>query len=164
MFSYRALSFYGLLICIASMLFAILYLERVLFLDPCPLCIFDRVVITALGVVFLVAFLHNPKSLLAKIYAMISTIFCLLGMGLASRHIWLQNLPKDEVPECGPGLYFMLDTLPFFNVIKKVFMGSGPCAQINWTFAGLTIPQQTLILFSGLLVLSVLQIVRRKPI
>lgn len=165
MFSYRALNFYGIIVCVASLLFAVLYLERTLFLDPCPLCILDRVVIVALGVVFLIALVHNPRSFFAKIYGLISIIICFIGIGLASRHIWLQNLPKDQVPECGPDLYFMLETLPFFDVIKKTLSGSGSCADVSWTFAGLTIPEQTLILFVGLLVLSVFQTLRPlKPI
>lgn len=165
MFSYRELYFYGLAVCVASLLFAVLYLERTLYLDPCPLCILDRVVIVALGVIFLIALVHNPRSFFAKIYGLISIVLSLTGIGLASRHIWLQNLPKDQVPECGPDLYFMLETLPFFDVIKKTLTGSGSCADVSWTFASLTIPEQTLILFVGLLILSVIQTLRvRKPI
>ena len=67
-----------------------------------------------------------------------------IGIALASRHIWLQNLPKDQVPECGPDLYYMLDTLPLFDALKKTLSGSGSCADISWTFANLTIPEQTL--------------------
>ena len=162
MFSSRTLYLYGLIICIASLAFAYFYLERVLYLDPCPLCILDRVVITALGVVFLIAFIHNPASLFKKIYGVVAIILCFVGIGLASRHIWLQNLPKDQVPECGPDLYFMLETLPFFDVIKKTITGSGSCADISWTFAGLTIPEQTLILFVGLLILSIIQVIRAR--
>ncbi len=162
MFSYRSLAFLGLLICIASMLFAVLYLERTLYLDPCPLCILDRVVILALGALFLIAFLHGPRTIFAKIYGVLCIILCSIGIGLASRHIWLQNLPKDQVPECGPDLYFMLDTLPLFDALKKTLTGSGSCADTSWTFADLTIPEQTLILFVILLVLSVIQTVRSR--
>ena len=165
MFSYRALNLFGLLLCIGSMLFAILYLEGVLYLDPCPLCMLDRAIITALGVMFLIAMIHNPTSLFAKIYGCISIVLCLIGIGIASRHIWLQNLPEDQVPECGPDIFFMLDTLPLFDVIKKTLTGSGSCAEVSWTFAGLTIPEQTLLLFVGLFVLSLIQTLRvRKPI
>ena len=160
MFTYRALNFYGLVVCVASMLFAVLYLERILFLDPCPLCILDRVTISALGFIFIIALLHNPKFLFAKIYGLISIMLCFIGVALASRHKWLQGLPKDQVPECGPDLYFMLDTLPLFDVIKKTLTGSSSCADISWTFAGLTIPEQTLTLFIGLLVLSLIQTLR----
>ena len=160
MFSYRSLAFIGLLTCIASMLFAVLYLENILFLDPCPLCILDRVVIIALGVVFLLALLHGPRTIFTKVYGFLGIVLSSIGIALASRHIWLQNLPKDQVPECGPDLYYMLDTLPLFDVLKKTLTGSGSCAEISWTFANLTIPEQTLILFVFLLILSVIQTLR----
>ncbi len=162
MFSSRALYFYGFIICVASLAFAFFYLEKTLYLDPCPLCIFDRVVIAALGIIFFIAFLHNPASFFKKLYGIVSILLCFIGIGLASRHIWLQNLPKDQVPECGPDLYFMFETLPFFDVIKKALSGSGSCAEVSWTFAGLTIPEQTLILFVALLILSVIQTLRAR--
>ncbi len=154
MFGYRALNFYGFLACIASLLFAIIYLEGALNLDPCPLCILDRLVLVALGIVFALALISNPKTFLSRIYGTLATALSLAGVGLAGRRVWLQGLPADQVPECGPDLYFMLETLPVLEVAKKVFTASGSCAEVHWTFAGLTIPQQTLILFIGLLVLS----------
>ncbi len=160
MFGYRSFAFIGLALCIASMLFAVLYLERTLYLDPCPLCVLDRVVIIALGVVFLIALLHGPRTVFSKVYGVICILLSAIGIGLASRHIWLQNLPKDQVPECGPDLYYMLDTLPLFDVLRETLTGSGSCADISWTFLDLTIPEQTLILFVILLVLSVFQTLR----
>ena len=165
MFGFRTINLFGLVICVSSLIFAIFYLERTLYLDPCPLCVLDRVVIAAIGIVFFIAFLHNPRSIFRKIYGFVSIILCAIGIGLASRHIWLQNLPKDQVPECGPDIYFMFETLPLFDVIKQSLTGSGSCADVNWTFAGLTIPEQTLLLFVGLLILSVIQSLRtQKPI
>ena len=160
MFSYRRLAFVGLVVCISAMLFAVLYLENTLYLDPCPLCVLDRVVIIALGVIFLIAFLHGPNTIFTKIYGIICILLSSIGIALASRHIWLQNLPKDQVPECGPDLYYMLDTLPLFDALKNTLTGSGSCADISWTFANLTIPEQTLILFVFLLILSVIQTLR----
>ena len=162
MFSYRSFAFIGLSICVASMLFAVLYLERTLYLDPCPLCILDRVVIMSLGALFLIALVHGPNTILAKFNGVLGIVLSGIGICLASRHIWLQNLPKDQVPECGPGLDFMLDTLPIFEVLKKTLTGSGSCADTNWTFADLTIPEQTLILFVILMVLSVIQTLRSR--
>jgi disulfide bond formation protein DsbB len=164
MLNYRSLAFFGLAICVASMLFAVFYLERTLFLDPCPLCILDRVVIIALGVIFLIAWLHGARTIFTKIYGVLCILLSATGIGLASRHIWLQNLPKDQVPECGPDLYFMLDTLPLFDALKKTLTGSGSCADVSWTFADLTIPEQTLILFVILLVLSLIQTLRPRKL
>jgi len=160
MFSYRALAFYGLTICIAAMLFAVLYLERTLYLDPCPLCVLDRVVIVVLGILFLLALLHGPRTIFTKIYGVLCVVLSTTGIALASRHIWLQNLPADQVPECGPDIYYMLDTLPLFETLRNIFKGSGSCADVDWTFADLTIPEQTLILFVILLILSLIQTIR----
>lgn len=156
MFGYRALNSYGLLACVASLLFAIIYLEGTLFLDPCPLCILDRLVLAALGIVFALALISNPKTFLSRMYGALAIAFSLAGVGLAGRHVWLQSLPADQVPECGPDLYFMLETLPVLEVVQQVLTASGSCAEVHWTFAGLSIPQQTLILFVGLLVLSLI--------
>lgn len=160
MFCYRLLNLYGFMLCIGSLLFAIFYLEKILYLDPCPLCVLDRVVLVALGAVFFIAFLHNPRSLFAKVYGTICVILCLVGILLSGRHIWLQNLPKDQVPECGPDIYYMIDTLPIFEVLKSILSGSGSCADISWTFLGLTIPQQTLLLFIILMILTFIQLLR----
>jgi len=116
----------------------------------------------SLGVLFFIAFIHGPHTVLAKINGVLGILLSVVGIGLASRHIWLQNLPKDQVPECGPGLYYMLDTLPIFDVLKKTLTGSGSCADTNWTFADLTIPEQTLILFVFLMILSVIQTIRAR--
>ena len=160
MFSYRSLAFLGLAVCIASMLFAVLYLERTLYLDPCPLCILDRVVIISLGALFLIALVHGPRTIFSKIYGLLCVVLSSIGIGLASRHIWLQNLPKDQVPECGGRIWDGMDTLPLFETLKKTLTGSGSCADTNWTFADLTIPEQTLILFVILLILSLIQVIR----
>ncbi len=164
MFGYRALSLYGLTACVGALLFAVFYLEKTLFLDPCPLCVLDRVVFAALGLVFLIALVQGARPVFAKLYGLVTVVLCLTGIGLASRHVWLQGLPEDQVPECGPDIYFMLDTLPLLEVIKASLSGSGSCAEVNWTFLGLSIPEQTLLLFCALLILSVAQILRaRKP-
>ena len=155
--AYRILNAFGLLLCVVSLLFAVLYLERTLYLDPCPLCILDRIVLALMGLIFFLALMPYPGLIFSRVYSLLSIALSVVGIGLASRHVWLQNLPADEVPECGPDLYFMLETLPVLDVAKKVFTDLGSCAQVNWTFAGLTIPEQTLILFAGLLLLSFAQ-------
>ena len=67
----------------------------------------------------------------------------LTGLGIAGRHLWLQNLPADQVPDCGMGLNYMLETMPFTEALSQVFRGSGECAEIHWTFLGLSMPGWT---------------------
>lgn len=159
--SSRITNFIGLLVCISAILFAVLYLQRVLYLDPCPLCIIDRVLIISMGIFFLLAFIHNPTRTGQRIYGIINLVLVIIAMVVAGRHIWLQYLPPDKVPECGAGLDFMLETMPLNDVLLTVFKGSGECADIQWTFLGLSIPEQTMLLFIGLLALILIQIFRK---
>tara|TARA_R110002049_G_scaffold13509_2_gene58517 strand:+ start:152811 stop:153251 length:441 start_codon:yes stop_codon:yes gene_type:complete len=137
------------------MLFAIYYLEGVLFLEPCPLCMVDRAILIVIAAVCFIAFLHNAHGIMRWVYTGVATLFGMIGVGVAARHIWLQGLPPDQVPECGPDLSYMLDVFPLGDVIKRIFTGSGQCAEVSWTFLGMTIPQQTLLLFIVLVILVI---------
>jgi len=154
LFSGRSISVIGLVLGITSMVFAVGYLQMVEYLAPCPLCILDRAVVIGLCVVFLIALIHNPIKLGRKIYASLATLLSLIGIGICARHIWLQNLPEDEVPECGAGFWYMLDTMPVLGFLDTILNGSGECADIQWQFLGLSIPELTLILFVVFLLLS----------
>jgi len=159
--SSRLLNGLGLLVCVASLLFAIFYLERTLFLDPCPLCRIDRVILTCMGVVFLIVMLHNPLRLGQRIYGIVNLMVVVTGIAVAGRHVWLQHLPAHEVPECGAGLSYMLENFPLHKTLQKVLQGSGECAEIQWAFLSLSIPEQTLILFVVLASIILVQIIRR---
>jgi disulfide bond formation protein DsbB len=124
---------------------AALYLQYVLHQEPCPLCMIQRFIFIALLVLFALAALHNPKRTGAKIYAALITLCALSGVGVASRHIWIQHLPKDQVPACGPGLDYMLENFPLSDVWKELMHGSGECAAKGWTFLTLGIPEWSLI-------------------
>jgi disulfide bond formation protein DsbB len=142
-------------IVIASLVFAIVYLEGVLYLEPCPLCMVDRAILVLIGLIALIALMHNSSGIMLWMYTGLGSLFAGLGIAVSARHIWLQGLPPDQVPECGPDLSYMLDVFPLAEVIKKVLSGSGQCAEVSWTFLGLTIPQQTLLLFILLLVMII---------
>jgi disulfide bond formation protein DsbB len=111
-----------------------------LHLDPCPLCIFQRVAMIALGVVFAVAALHAPLALGARVYAVLGGLVAATGLSISSWHVHVQNLPADQVPACGPGLDYMWQAFPALDVLKMVFTGSGECHTINWSFLGLSMP------------------------
>lgn len=150
------------LLTVVAMLFA-LWLQYDQQLEPCPLCIFQRVAMMATGVVALVAFLHGPKGVVGRrIYAGLTLLATAAGMVVSGRHVWLQHLPPDQVPSCGPGLDYWLDTFPLFDVVGKVLRGSGECARIDWVFMGITLPGWTLVVFAGLAILAVWQLVRRR--
>lgn len=122
-----------------------LYLQHVEGLEPCPLCIFQRIVFVTLVVVCLVALVHNPSGWGRRVYAGIALTLSGAGAALAARHVWIQMFP--EVAECGPGLGYMLDQFPLTEVFSKVLKGTGDCADVLWTFFGLSIPAWTLVVF-----------------
>lgn len=126
-----------------------LYVQHVEFLDPCPLCVLQRIAFIFIGTVGLVAAIHNPARAGRWIYAILVFLGAAGGAAVASRHVWLQSLPPDQVPECGMGLNYMLETMPFAEAMAQVFYGSGECANIDWTFAGLSMPWWTLIWYIG---------------
>ena len=145
----RALNLGGFAICVMLMAYA-LYAQHVLLLEPCPLCVFQRVAVIALGSFFLLAALHNPSGAGRYVYAALLAAAAAAGAFVAGRHIWLQGLPPDKVPACGPGLDFMLDAFPFTEVRNMVLSGSGECAEISWSFLGLSMPAWVLIAVAGL--------------
>ena len=96
-----------------------------------------------------------------RLYGGLCTLTCVTGGAVAARHVWLQHLPAEEVPACGPSLEYMLDTLPFSETISLVMMGDGNCAETVWTLLGFSIPEQTLALFIVLIAVSIWQTLRR---
>ena len=138
-----------------------LFAEHVLGLAPCPLCVFQRVAIIALGIVFLAATVHNPAGFGRFVYAALAGLAGLGGIAVAGRHVWLQNLPEDKVPACGPDLGYMMDSFPFAEVLQMVFTGSGECASISWQFLGLSMPAWVLIWAVALGTLGVANNLRR---
>ena len=142
--SRRIVNLGGFLVCCGLMGFA-LFAQHVLLLDPCPLCVFQRVAVISIGIIFLVAALHNPAGVGRIVYALLLALAAVAGASVAGRHAWLQQLPPDKVPSCGPGLDYMLETLPFTEVLGKVFRGSGECAEIVWQFLGLSMPGWVLV-------------------
>ena len=145
----RLLNLAGFLACVGMMGFA-LYAQYVLLLDPCPLCVFQRIATIALGIVFLLAFLHNAGNLGSKIYAALVAVTAGFGVGVATWHVRLQNMPKDEVPSCGPGFEYIMDNFALFDALSLIFKGSGECADVVWRLLGLSMPSWVIIGLGGL--------------
>jgi disulfide bond formation protein DsbB len=151
------------LLAIGALLFARVYLQEYLGLTACPLCMTQRVFVAAWGVIAFIALLHNPSGWGNRVYAALCALAAAGGGAVAARHIWLQNLPEDQVPACGPSLEYMLETLPFRETLSLVLTGDGNCAEIAWTFMGLSIPEQTLILFGVATLICLWQTFRTYP-
>ena len=158
----RLLFSLGVVACSALMA-AALWFQHVEGLEPCPLCIFQRMFVIALGLVMLGAALHNPQTLGRRIYGALIVLIGVAGIVVAGRHVWLQNLPPDQVPECGPGLEYMFEAFPFAKALELVFKGSGECAEVQWTFLTLSIPSWTLIVFIAMTLAGAWIAVTRAP-
>ena len=146
-------------VCAALIGYA-LYVQYVQLLEPCPLCMLQRVGVIGSGVVMLLAGLHKPGRRGAIVYALLNLLVAGFGAAIAVRHLWIQSLPPDQVPLCGPGLSYMLDTMPLGDALLKVLHGSGECADKSWQFLGLTMPGWTLIFFIGLIAWGFVLIVK----
>jgi disulfide bond formation protein DsbB len=147
--SIRLTNFVGFVIC-AGLLGYAYYSQFSENLEPCPLCIFQRIGVIAVAVFFLLAAIHNPGRIGARVYAVLIALGALGGGSVAARHVYLQHLPAEQVPECGPGLSYMFDVFPIGEALQQVFTGSGECADVSWLFLGLSMPSWVLIWFVAL--------------
>lgn len=119
-------------------------------LEPCPLCIFQRIAFMATGVLFLLAALHNPQGLWRRIHGGLQFLAAATGAGIAIRHIWIQNHADEVMAECGAGVEYLFEHFPLHKFLQLVFKGTGECSAIDWKLLGLTIPELALIAFIGL--------------
>ena len=137
-----------------------LYMEHAMKLEPCPLCIFQRIAVIAAGSLAIVAALHNPGAMGIRVYGALVIMAALAGAGLATRQLYLQALPESQVPACGPGLDYLLDVFSMTEVIGMVLEGDGSCAEVAWSFLGLSIPGWALLGFIGLILAGMFQMLR----
>lgn len=148
--SFRLHCVLGALVCAGLLTYA-LYVQHVLFIDPCPMCVLQRVAFAAFGFVCLIGALHGPKLSRGRaVYGILAASCAVVGGAVAAQHVRLQHLPADQVPACGPGLNYYLDTFPLLDAMSKVLRGSGECAKVDWTFVGLSMPEWTLVCFATL--------------
>ena len=159
--SYRLLNIYAFVFICTIIIFAG-YAQLHENLEPCPLCVMQRVLFAILGIFFLFGSLYIAEKPGRQILHGIIFIFGILGIAVASRHIYLQHLPADLAPSCGPGLNFIVKNLPPGEALRIMFMGTGECAKVDWYFLGLTMPEWSLLCFIFLNTLNIRQFFRKK--
>jgi len=147
--SRRTLNALGFLACAGGLGYAY-YAQYVQGVEPCPLCIFQRLALMAVGLAFLAAAIHDPRGWGAKGYGALIGLAATVGAIIAARHVWLQHLPPEEAPRCGPTLDYMLQTFPLGETLREVLTGSGECAKVDWSLLGLSMPTWNLMFFIGL--------------
>lgn len=131
-----------------------LVMEHVFMMDPCPLCLMQRVWFAIAGLLALAALIHSPRW---GIYPLLTILAALIGGGFSIRQLWLQSLPLDQVPACGPDMTYMLENFPLADVLAAMTRGTGDCAAVTWQF-GLTIPGWALVGFIAIIIVAGLQL------
>jgi len=160
--SFRSQFLLGFLAC-ASLLAYAIYTQFHDGLEPCPLCIYQRIAFATLGLVFLLGALHGPRGAGGRrFYAVLVALASLAGIGVAGRHVWVQSLPADVAPSCGPPLDYLNETMGVLGALKKVLTGTGNCGDVDWTFLGLSMPAWSLAWFVALAAWGLLAALRRR--
>ena len=157
---FQIIYFAAWILCLLALAISLFFMEDYLQLEPCPLCTVSRLIVATLALVFLLAVLQNPKPLGQRLYAALALLFIGAGIGVSARHIWLQSLPAELVPGCTPDIQYLFDRFPLSEALQTILNSSGECADVSWTFLGLTIPQQTLLFFIVLLILVIIAFVK----
>lgn len=157
----------GFLSCVGLMA-AAYYFEYALFLDPCPLCMVQRLATILIGLGFLLAFIAAPRAGQPANWWLRSALLftlaaCIFGLWAAEHHIWIQNLPPEDVPACGPSFEYMMQTLPLTDLLSIMLKGNGNCAEVNWSFIGLSMPAWVLIWFVGFTLATLFALFKTRP-
>jgi disulfide bond formation protein DsbB len=139
-----------------SLLGAAYYFEYVMYLEPCPLCVMQRIAVLLVGLVSLSGFILGLEGIKQKMHSVLLFVTASFGLFVAGRHIWIQSLPADQVPTCGPSLDYMVDTLPWAEVLTIMLRGNGNCAEAHWSFIGLSMPTWVLVWFVGFMIVSII--------
>lgn len=154
----RSLFFLAFLACVA-MLGTGFYLQYMIGLEPCPLCILQRIFFAGCGLFSLIAALHGRAP---RLYSVLILLCALGGAGTAGRQVWLQTLPPDQLPSCLPPLEYMMESMPYADIIWTMIHGSADCAEVSWTLLGMSIPEWSLLAFIGFALFAIVQFFRRR--
>lgn len=157
----RILNSLGALFCGFLLIIAIVYFENHLGLEPCYLCVTQRAFVALVGFLFLLAALHNPDHRGQKIYAGLGVTGAFGGAYFSAKQLWLQSLPEESVPTCGPPVDYLIDVFPASEVITMLLRGDGNCAKVQWEFLAITMPGWVLVAFISLAALALFQLLRK---
>ena len=159
--SYRMLNFLGAFVCGALLLIAVFYFQNYLGLEPCYLCVTQRVFVALTGIIFLASALHNPSFYGNKIYAGLGLLSSVTGAYFSAKQLWLQSLPEENIPSCGPPVEYLFDAFTMSVVLAMLLRGDGNCAKVQWEFLSISMPGWVLISFIILSLLGLYQLLRK---
>ncbi len=156
-------TFLGLGLAAALLMVIALYFQYVLKQIPCPLCITIRVFVILGGVASFIAYFASAKGVARRVFASLNVVFASVAAGVSARMVWLQNLPADQVPACGPDLTYLWENFPLMEALDVLFRGDGNCAEVTWQLLGLSIAGWTLVACLGLVLINLWQLLRKEP-
>lgn len=157
----KSINFWLFLLCVFLLASAV-FLQYELRLMPCPLCIIQRAIFIVLGILFLLGVILPLKNKGRRFLYFIIFLFSSLGAVVAGRQIWLEHLPPGIIVSCEASLNKLIQALPFAELIKTIFQGTGQCTHSNWEFLDLTIPEWTFVFFVFFVIISIWQIFSKK--
>ncbi len=159
--SYRIINFVQAVGSAGLIVIAIAYFQNFLGLEPCYLCVTQRVFVITIGVICGIAALHNPQSQGQRWYAGASVLAALLGGYFSGKQLWLQSLPEDQVPACGVPVDYLFDSFSASEAITMLLRGDGNCAEVQWQLLGLSMPGWVMVTFVGFAALGIMQFLRK---
>jgi disulfide bond formation protein DsbB len=148
------------LLSVVFILGASIYLQFSMHLELCGLCISQRVLFLIMALILCAAIVHQRH---ARAYASLIIIFSLAGIYFAGRQVWLEHLPKEQLPGCGPNLSILLTHFPM-KAARELFVGSAECGSVVWQFLGLSLAAWSLFCFIALLGFGIRQSLLKKGI
>lgn len=156
-------------LCCVGLMAAALSFEYFLFLDPCPLCVVQRIATVLTGLGFLAAFFLHPKpnsqpNWALRIALLFTLAACLFGLWSANHHVWLQGLPPEDVPACAPGFEYLMQTLPLTELLSIMLQGDGNCAEVSWQFMGISMPAWLRLWFAGFTAAVLFALFKTRPV
>ncbi len=158
-FNTRNINFYQFFICF-SLLGAALYLQLQLNIQPCPLCIIQRIIFLVLGLLCFFAALHNPYRFGYRIYSLIELLIALMGAGVAGWQVWLEHQPPGRFAGCGISFSYMLTQLPLNQTLRIIFHGTGECSIVQWRLLTFSIAEWSLGFFCLFALINLWQAIR----
>ena len=147
-------------VCVAMLAFG-LYLQHVVGLEPCPMCIVQRYALILVAIISALTAFSRRKSVLIS-GALLTLLVAGFGAFVAARQSFLQWFPP-EVASCGRDFYGMIETFPLKRVIPMIFKGSGDCTKIDWTFLGGSIANWSFLAFTGFALIMLAVVMRQYP-
>ncbi|MGA9333253.1 MAG: disulfide bond formation protein B [Rudaea sp.] len=142
--SFRTQCAAGFVVCAALLAYAY-FVQFALNVEPCPMCIFQRIVFIVMGLVFLSGAIQSPQVKGRRVYAFVLVLVACAGIGIAARHLWLQHQPSDPFAGCTPGWNYMVSNFPIGKTLRMAFTGLADCAKVSWVILGLSMPTWSLI-------------------